>query len=103
MNRKDQANIAICQKEILKKLEVEGFTLFLIKSKEVNNLYGISKGTGKIWRVQSVSDIYRNFSQTPYVGLSKLNDQVIVTDFCGCRFVVEPSTGEIIERISSVK
>ena len=68
-----------------------------------NNLFGISVVTKKIWEVQDYTEIVPEFSQTPYVGITILNNKIIATDFCGCKFIVNPIDGKIIGREQSSK
>ncbi len=68
-----------------------------------DNVFGISLSSDEIWTIQSYSKLNPSFSQTPYVGISILDENVIVTDFCGCKFVIDPITGNIIGRANSGK
>lgn len=69
----------------------------------LNNLFGISARTGNIWQVQTLNEIYPEFLQTPYVGISVANNEVLVTDFCGCRFIINSENGKVIGRANEVK
>ena len=68
-----------------------------------NNLFGISIATKKIWKVQDYIEIDPAFSQTPYVGITISKDNVIVTDFFGCKFIINPLNGQVIGREASAK
>ena len=68
-----------------------------------NNLFGISVKTKRMWQVQSVKEMYPDFSQTSYVGITISDNAVIVTDFCGCRFVINPENGVVLGRTTETK
>ena len=73
------------------------------EDKVLDNLFGVFMNTGEMWRVQKLSEIYPGFSQTPYVGISIIDNEVLVTDFCGCRFIINPINGKIIRKASEVR
>lgn len=68
-----------------------------------NNLFGISTKTKGMWQVQSVKEMYPDFSQTPYVGITISDNTTIVTDFCGCRFIINPENGVVLGRTIETK
>lgn len=104
-------NINVGEKEveldydILEVKELEDIVLVVTtpKDKVLDNLFGISPITGEVWQVQKLAEVYPEFSQTPYVGISIIDDKVIATDFCGCRFIIDPANGEVAGRTSASK
>lgn len=91
--------------DILEIREINGIVLVVTipQDKVLDNLFGITINTGEMWKVQKLSEVYPSFSQTPYVGVSILNNEILVTDFCGCRFIVNSINGKIIGRASEAK
>lgn len=91
--------------DILEIREVNDIVLVVTvpQDKVLDNLFGISINTGEMWKVQKLNEVYPNFSQTPYVGVSIANNEVLVTDFCGCRFIVNSTNGKIIGRAIEVR
>ncbi|MEA4922553.1 MAG: hypothetical protein VB031_04210 [Eubacteriaceae bacterium] len=86
--------------DVIEAREIKGIVLVVTtpEDKVLDNLFGISIETGDIWRVQKLHEVYPGFSQTPYVGVSIKDNEVLVTDFCGCRFVVDLMDGKILKQ-----
>lgn len=91
--------------DIIEAREIDGVVLVVTvpEYKVLDNLFGVSIETGDIWRVQKLHEVYPDFSQTPYVGVSTKGNEVLVTDFCGCRFVVDPVDGKILRQTSETR
>lgn len=68
-----------------------------------DNVYGIHVKKKTMWRVQSVKELLPTFIQTPYVGINIIDGEVIITDFCGCRFLIDSERGIIKKQLESVK
>ncbi len=71
--------------------------------RDLNNVFGVPLEGGDMWRIQKVNEIYPSFEQTPFVGINIINNEIVVTDFSACRFVVDPENGRIIGRKREVK
>ena len=87
----------------IKKTETHVFVVTMPVQGNLNNVFGISLQFGTMWRIQKASEVYPSFYQTPFVGISIIKNEIVVTDFLGCRFVVDPENGRIIGRKREVK
>ncbi|MEL7571183.1 MAG: hypothetical protein AAGU14_11580 [Eubacteriaceae bacterium] len=91
--------------DIFKYIEIDNIIIILLKrnSNDKNNVFGIYDGK-IIWQIQSVLDLYPNFHQMSYVGIKKYEDgNIIVTDFGGSRFIVNPQNGKIIDTATETR
>ena len=71
--------------------------------KLIDNVYGVLDGKVE-WRIQSYLELDSTFEQTSYVLAGKIDEkEVVVTDFCGCKFKIDVKSGKIIGRMSSMK
>ena len=87
----------------IKKTETHVFVVTIPFQGNLNNVYGVSLKFGTMWRIQKANEVYPSFYQTPFVGISITKNEIVVTDFLGCRFVVDPENGRIIGRKREVK
>lgn len=62
----------------------------------LNNVFGINKDGEIKWRIQSVSDVFPIKNQLPFENLMVNGNDVFVSDFCGRRFLLDPTNGEIL-------
>lgn len=91
--------------DISKFIKIDNIIIVLLeyKSTDKNNIFAISNGK-IIWQIQSILEVYPDFHQTIYVGIRESEDSnLIVNDFYGYRFIVNPKNGKIIDRTSNVK
>ena len=91
--------------DISKFIEIDNIIIVLLeyKSADKNNIFGICDGK-IIWQIQSVLDLYPDFHQMPYVGIRKYEDgNLIITDFGGSRFIVNPQNGKIIDTATETR
>ena len=100
-------NIIRFEHDVLETMEIDEHIIVLTEPKKgcLDNVYGISVVTGQTtWNIQDATEIYPQFLRSPYVAIRFTNEQkLLVTDFSGCRFIVNPLNGKILERTSSVK
>ena len=100
-------NKVFFENKIMQVLEVSGIIIVIldINSEKIliDNVYGVLNGK-IIWKIQSYLELDLDFEQTSYVLAKKIDErEVIVTDFCGCKFKVNVSDGKITGRMSSMK
>ncbi len=93
--------------DIAKIVEIDGINIVLLdispQDNMLNNLYGVVGGD-IVWRVQDYLEIDPDFSPTFYVLIKKTEqNEIVTTDFNGCRFIINPLNGKIIGRKSSIK
>jgi hypothetical protein len=59
------------------------------------NIFGISKITGEIlWQIEP---LMVPTADSPFTGISKEGDKVILNNWSGCEYTVDPGTGEILD------
>lgn len=59
------------------------------------NVYGINYNGEVIWRIENGTFVYKD---SPFTGMSKLGDKVKLLNWDGSDWIVDPETGEVIER-----
>ena len=71
----------------------------------INNIYSVKDG--KItWRIEDTSNYNPNYISRPYSGIrvyEKDRRLIIVNDFMGRRFLIDPQNGKIVGQESSVR
>lgn len=75
------------------------YFIVLTDSPIVNNVYAVNIYAQIVWQVEDVSKVYNIVNDVSYVGIriTDLN-QIIVTNFNGVTYTVDPANGRIIGR-----
>ncbi|WP_430885869.1 hypothetical protein [Fusibacter sp. JL216-2] len=65
-------------------------------TKEIDNVYGVNENGKLIWKIQSVTDAFGIAENTPYISIRiDESDSVVVNNFFGMRYEVDPSDGTL--------
>jgi outer membrane protein assembly factor BamB len=66
---------------------------------EMNNVYAVNDRCQIVWQVQDAGDVYPIKNDVPYVGTRITEEgRIIVTNFNGVTYTLDPATGKIIAR-----
>lgn len=73
--------------------------IVLINETKINNVYAVNKSAEIIWRIEDPTSVYSIINDVPYVGISITESkQIIVTNFNGVTYTVNPINGKLIAR-----
>ncbi len=73
------------------------YYIVLIDAPTVNNVYAVNSQAQIVWQIQDVAEVYSAVNDVSYVGIRITElEQIIVTNFNGVTYTVDPVNGKII-------
>lgn len=65
----------------------------------INNVFAVDEQAQIVWQIEDAASVYSIINDVPYVGtrITEAN-QIVVTNFNGVTYTVEPNNGKIINR-----
>ncbi|ATW25758.1 hypothetical protein [Candidatus Formimonas warabiya] len=63
-----------------------------------DNVYAVDSQGEILWQIQNAQEIFPGKNRLPYENMMIREGKIVVSDFYGARFFVNPANGEIIGR-----
>lgn len=73
--------------------------IVLVDEVGINNVYAVNEQAKIVWKIEDSGSVYSIINDVPYVGtrITEAN-QIVVTNFNGVTYTVNPINGRIISR-----
>ena len=73
--------------------------IVLVDEVGINNVYAVNEQAQIVWQIEDAASVYSIINDVPYVGTRITeSNQIVVTNFNGVTYTVEPINGKIINR-----
>lgn len=75
------------------------YYIILISVPKINNVYAVDSQAQIVWQIEDAGKVYGIVNDVPYVGTRITeSDQIVVTNFNGVTYTINPANGRIIAR-----
>ena len=73
--------------------------IVLVDEIGINNVYAVNEQAQIVWQIEDAGSVYSIINDVPYVGTRITeSNQIVVTNFNGVTYTVNPTNGKIISR-----